>query len=343
MERIRQIGYDVHMTRHAAAHSDLLGAPLPGVISLPFWGVKIERRGGSEILVWNVASSPAPPATNDTGLVSLPRPIRAATIKRGEYQRRQRSARRASEGSANAEELLAAFRDAGGHIQLRRRIAAGEPPFYGGAGALDDFITLGEQPPEAIQAFAAHWGPLGICEHRCPWTHSLARRSPISTEPVCSPLGISGSQGRSGWEEVDRWRYFSREAKNITLHAIALRHSRAERRQDELQYLFDRVATWLELAAVPLVTCMEVETGKAWPHGFGAAFAITGVFQILALQLLGVVAGGRELAQCTHCGLPFVLSGHREGNRRFCRTCIERKVPFRYAARDYRARHPQHK
>jgi hypothetical protein len=62
------------------------------------------------------------------------------------------------------------------------------------------------------------------------------------------------------------------------------------------------------------------------------------VYQIIALQLLGVVAGGRELAQCSHCGLPFALTGHREGSRRFCPTCVEKKIPMRYAARDYRAR-----
>jgi hypothetical protein len=37
-------------------------------------------------------------------------------------------------------------------------------------------------------------------------------------------------------------------------------------------------------------------------------------------------------------GLPFMLTGNREGNRRFCSTCVEKKVPVRYAARDYHAR-----
>src|SRR5262249_23304834 len=155
MEAAGQIGYIAHMMRNATEHSDLLGSPIPGVIGLPFWRVKVERRGDSEVLAWKVAASPAPPVAIATDFVSLPRPIPSTIIRRGEDQRRRRLARRDSEQSASAEELLATFRDAGVQIQLRR-IAPGEPPFFGGAGALDDFITLGERSPEAIQAFAAH-------------------------------------------------------------------------------------------------------------------------------------------------------------------------------------------
>jgi len=43
----------------------------------------------------------------------------------------------------------------------------------------------------------------------------------------------------------------------------------------------------------------------------------------------------------THCGLPFVPTGHREGNRRFCPTCLKSRIPITYAAPDYRARKPQ--
>jgi hypothetical protein len=235
------------------------------------------------------------------------------------------------------DELLAVFHDMDGKIELRRQIPAGEPPFFGGSGVLDDFITLSDQEPGAIRAFAAHWGPLGICEHVCPWTHSLARRSPTSLTPICSPLGVARSQGRSGWEQLKHWRDYSRQAKDITLQAVALKNDRS-RRPNQLQHLFGRVATWLEIAAVPLLAYADVDKKSPWPCGFGLSFTITGVFQIVALQLLGVVAGGRELAQCSHCGFPFALTGHREGRRRFCPTCVEKKISMRYAARDYRAR-----
>ena len=90
---------------------------------------------------------------------------------------------------------------------------------------------------------------------------------------------------------------------------------------------------------MPLLTYAEPDYGDAsWPHGLTLTFGIVGVFQIVALQLLALVAGGRGFAQCSHCGAPFALTGHREGKRRFCTTCITGKVPLRYAARDYRGR-----
>jgi hypothetical protein len=337
MDLAGQIAYNANMTDDGVRDSDLLGLPLPGGISLSYWRATIKRRGSAEVLAWRVAKSPAPPASIASGFVSLPRPVPPATIKSGTERLRQRLKGRNSGEPPGTEELLAAFREAGVRIQLLRQVPPGEPPFFGGEGALDDFIGLADQPREAIRAFADHWGPLGICKHLVPWTHSLARRSTTSMEPVCSPLGVAASQGTKGWEPLDKWQDYSREAKDITRDAITLKNDRA-RSQDQLERLFWRMGIWLELAAVPFVTYADVDRAKAWPCGFQATFAIAGVFQILALQLLGVVAGGRQLAQCSHCGLPFLLTGHREGNRHFCPTCVDRKVPMRYAARDYRTR-----
>jgi hypothetical protein len=334
MDGARQSAYNVNMTNREL---DLLGSPLPGLISLPNWRTRIERRGTSEVLAWRVAQSPAEPAATATELMSVPRSVPLVTIKRGEERQRHRLKGRNLRERPGSEELLAEFRAAGGRIQILPRVSPGEPPFFGGAGVLDDFIKLADRSHEDIQAFAARWGPLGICKHLVPWTHSLARRSPTSVEPVCAPLGVAASEGREGWEPLDKWLEYSRDAWTITYDATALRNNRA-RSLSQLKLLFHRVGTWLELAAVPLVAYAQVDGKKPWPCGFQAAFAITGVFQIIALQMLGVVAGGRELVQCTHCGLAFVITGHREGNRRFCPTCVVRKVPMRYAARDYRTR-----
>lgn len=337
MDSAVQSAYNADMTDRSWGGSDLLGSPLPGVLALPNWRTTIEQRGSARALSWSVANSPAPPAAIATRFVSVPRSVSSATIKRGTERLKQRLKGRDSEEPPSAEELLAAFGIKGFKIQTLRQILPGAPPFFGGAGVLDDFIELAGYPEDAISAFADRWGPLGICAHLVPWTHSLARRSLISVEPICSPLGITASRGPKGWEPLDKWRDYSRDAKAITQDAIDLRNSRA-RSQGQLRSLFGRVATWLEVAAVPLVTYADLDQRKAWPCGFQATFAITGVFQIIALQLLGVVSGGRLLAQCTHCGLPFLLTGHREGSRRFCPTCVEKKVPVRYAARDYRAR-----
>jgi hypothetical protein len=332
-----RIGYDVDMTKASTAIPEQLGLPLPGVMWLPYWRVTIEKRGNSDVLAWKVADSPQAPAAAAMTLVSVPRPVSSVTIKRGRERLQQRLKSSSPVAPRDVDELLAVFHDMGSQIELRRQIPAGDPPFFGGSGALDDFVTLSDQEPEAIRAFAAHWGPLGICKHYCPWTHSLARRSPTSLTPICSPLGVALSQGRSGWEQLKHWRDYSRQAKDITLEAVALKNDRS-RRPSQLQSIFGRVATWLEIAAVPLLAYADIGNQRPWPYGFGISFAITGVFQIVALQLLGVVAGGRELAQCSHCGFPFALTGHREGRRRFCPTCVEKKIPMRYAARDYRAR-----
>jgi len=324
------------MTSQPLEDSDLLGSALPGVIALPNWRVKIARRTSSEVLVWRVAKSPAPLTVIKTGFSSLPSQVPPTRIKRGVERLRQRSQDGKSTPPLGADELLVTFRAAGGHIQLLRQIPPGMPPFFGGAGALDDFILLVDQP-HAIEDFAAHWGPLGLCKHLVPWTHSLARRSAISTAPVCAPLGVVASQGRGGWEPLEKWRDYSRDARDITRTATALRNCR-DRSEDQLGVLFWRVATWLELATVPLTVYQEIDRKKPWPCGIQVAPEITGVFQILALQLLGVVTGGRELADCSHCGLPFSITGHREGKRRFCPACVVKKIPMRYAAHDYRAR-----
>jgi len=160
-------------------------------------------------------------------------------------QRRRRFKELDSKQPASLEELLAAFNAAGGQVWAVRQVPLGEPPFFGGAGALDDFLVLADGSERAIRAFAAHWGPLGLCKHLFPWTHSLARRSPMSQQPVCLPLGACASRGREGWELLGKWRDYARDAKAIVLDAIAFRNRR-ERALDQLEHLFGRVAVWLE-------------------------------------------------------------------------------------------------
>lgn len=316
---------------------DLLGWPLPGAVRLPHYTVGIGKRGAQEVLEWSVARSSAPPrAPGDSRFVSLPRPVPEAMMKRGKQRWLDRLKGRNPNEKPGAEELMAVFSVYPGiKMQLLRRLLPGDLPFYGGAGVLDDFILLGHKP-SAIPAFAAYWGPLGICRHLKPWTHSLWRSLSMSVQPTCCPLGAAASQGREGWEPIAKWVDYSREAGAIVHEAIQLKSAR-ERPRLSLKRLFARLTEWVELAAVPIAAYPDVST-KTWPCGLSTTFAVKGVFQIVALQLLGVVAGGRELAQCTHCGIPFVITGHREGVRRFCRTCVRNKVAVRYAVRDYRAR-----
>lgn len=145
------------MTKNPSDDSDLLGSPLPGVIWLPYWHTRIEKPGSSEMLVWEVVDSPEVPTAIGTALVSVPRPVSSVAIKRGRERLRERLKPSGPGALLDDEELLAVFHDMDGQIELRRQIPVGDPPFFGGSGVLDDFITLSDQQPEAIRAFAAHW------------------------------------------------------------------------------------------------------------------------------------------------------------------------------------------
>ncbi len=334
------------MTTKRTDKSDLLGWPLPGFISLPYFEVRIEQRGEIGTLAWRRAISPAAPATAEIAraFVSLPRPIPRAVIKRGEERLRQKFNQldAAEVAGSSKEVLLTLFRRKGGKASFARQIPDGPPPFFGGHGVLDDFVALADLSDSHILAFAAHWGPLGICKHCKPWTHSLAERSILNVQPVCAPLGANESKGLEGWEPLEIWRDYSRDARGITLEVVELKNSRKRAKdpeeQDRVSRLLARIAKWVRNAATPLVTFEDRDDELPWPCGFGATFQVTSVYQILAIQLLGIVAGGRDLAQCSHCGLPFAVTGRRAGARRFCATCIKAKAPINYSARDYRVR-----
>ena len=68
--------------------------------------------------------------------------------------------------------------------------------------------------------------------------------------------------------------------------AIQLKSAR-ERPRLSLQRLFGRLTEWLELAAVPIGAYPDLCTEKPWPCGLSTSFAVSGAFQIVALQLLG--------------------------------------------------------
>ena len=124
--------------------SDILGSVLPGDLLLPSWRVKITRRGSGIALEWEVATSPAAADQLGRDFVSLPRPYqRRRGSLRSEYLRPS-SHRRSSRQLADLEQLIAAFRTHGQAAELRQMRRGVVPPFGGGYGVLDDFITLAE-------------------------------------------------------------------------------------------------------------------------------------------------------------------------------------------------------
>jgi hypothetical protein len=73
--------------------------------------------------------------------------VSSVTLKRGRERLPQRLKPSSPVAPLDLDELLAVFHDMDGKIELRRQIPAGEPPFFGGSGVLDDFITLSDQEP----------------------------------------------------------------------------------------------------------------------------------------------------------------------------------------------------
>lgn len=298
---------------------DALGLPLQGAILIPDYEVWVETRGSEQVLAWKRSNSPPVPSGGAEQFLSLPRLIDRKSLQKI--------------ADPGLRRLMAM---PGVSAQTFRTGI----PLLSGAGVLDDFLRLGalskEALPKAVRVFASYWGPLGICKHLIPWTHSFSYRALSATE-ICAPLGVRGSRGSSGWEPLTTWADLAREASAIEAEARRLKGSR-ERPIHELNRLFRSIERWLLLAGVPLVSNAAPDSDAPWPCGLGVTFAISGVFQIVAIQLLSTVAGSRGLATCSHCGTIFGLTGHREGARRFCPACIEQEVPGRYAAQDYRAR-----
>jgi hypothetical protein len=328
---------------------EFLGNALPGELPLmrmlSGWTACIEQRGAAKVLTWRSAppnpEKPYNPEEPSSRFSSLPKPVSVKRLERGQQRLMARDEGEDPSGPVDPYELLVAFAAIGGRVQSiptrgEKTESEALDDFLGGAGALDDFILLGDAPDEELCCFASHWGPLGVCHHRKPWTHSLTRRSMFSIEPVCTPLGIGSPKGEI-WEPIDIWKDYSQKAREIVLDAVALKNSR-KREYDRLASAFEGAASWLEEAAVSLIAQPKVDVSKPWPCGFTMTPSIGSVFQVIALQLAALVAGGRDLAQCFHCGYPFVLTGHREGDKRFCSTCVEKKIAGRYAAKAYRER-----
>ena len=157
------------------------------------------------------ANPPEPPEL----FASLPGPVSPQSLERGWQRLRARYAGKDPGASQNLDEILAGFSMMqGGRVQVfkARGEKAALDEYLAGSGVLDDFILLANAEDEQLLAFAAHWGPLGLCRHLKPWTHSLTRRSMTTVEPVCIPLGVTRSGGCEVWEPIDVWKTYSRNA-----------------------------------------------------------------------------------------------------------------------------------
>src|SRR5262249_43694631 len=104
-----------------------------------------------------------------------------------------------------------------------------------GDGLLREFVSLTrDRSGERILTFARSWGVLDICQHGLPWSHApgsgLLANLPVLPDQfpapefrrACFPLGFTVNSG-GGWEPVEVWRAFARQA-TVLLDVAARLH-----------------------------------------------------------------------------------------------------------------------
>jgi hypothetical protein len=251
---------------------------------------------------------------------------------------------------------------------------------YSNKALLDGFIKLADADAIRILAYANTWGVLHICEHGLPASHIPQHYlfSPEQNIEQCSPLGWPGIPEHlgipendedmeplfSGWEPVESWREYARDAQAILNIAAALYNDQASRREDwerltddaeallkadierRQRALIQAVKSWLVAGnARPDIAFVKAGRGKNRPvhepritlGGYGPAWGH--LFGALACQLMYAVTRARGLAFCDGCGNTFIpVRGPRSDRRNFCEPCQKRGEAVRLASANYRKR-----
>jgi hypothetical protein len=114
--------------------------------------------------------------------------------------------------------------DKGEWVEWRKPSTGSKPMVAAPATLLDEFIELGDGPPDRILRFARRWGVLDLCvEHNFPGSH-VPSFLPIEVgiERPCE----SRTKWEDGWwvgkEPVEVWKQFAREARSILTLAARL-------------------------------------------------------------------------------------------------------------------------
>ncbi|HEY8597497.1 MAG TPA: hypothetical protein VIL85_03645, partial [Thermomicrobiales bacterium] len=115
---------------------------------------------------------------------------------------------------------------------------------------LNDFVALADASNEHIAYYALRYGPLSLCEHYLPSSHSLRSVDPDqdllmdrlrSGEVLdwnrlsrrierCKPMRIEGSEDY--WEPLSGWRRYAKEARAILSLTTKLNRGITTRRED---------------------------------------------------------------------------------------------------------------
>ena len=198
-------------------------------------------------------------------------------------------------------------------------------------GALDAFLRVRDS--DSALAFAVQHGPLFLCTHRSPaWHTAPTFFSDDNKREICRPTGR---------ESIDDWLRYADRARAI----VDLRSRMTMMADEEVQVAGMRIALdldlneWLELSGV---RPRAVWSGDELQTPLVGSQTMT----TLALQLLGVVGGNRDVATCSVCREPYPRDRKPQRDRRnYCSDdCARQGDALRqraYRQRRKSARSPQ--
>lgn len=213
---------------------------------------------------------------------------------------------------------------------------------------LDQFARLTAQKPDGIVRFAKQWGVFRRHEHR---TEEEGPDGVFHPEQGKEPLAMWGaiaSQARAILRIAANLHNRTQTAPEdweVALTRGIIRADAAEtlarrtndpcfcHRWFEQDTLEDIVHGWLDSA--------DVRPRLRWPANQPAEVTLQGqgLGGVLAVQLLAAVSKAEGIELCSFCGGPYTPERRpRQGERHYCPTCRNEKIPQRDAARALRQR-----
>ena len=238
---------------------------------------------------------------------------------------------------------------------LRARIKGGTTE-----GMLDSFVKL-RDGTDALR-FAETHGVLGLCEHGLPSEHNPppleVDLKSLSPSTWCRPQGWHED---SPWEPIDRWLYFSRQARAILQIAAALHREEPPSEEDWLtvyagrpelkgatrklaesgsrdehqSHIEDAINKWLALG--------NVRPRFHWGRERAPSLRLgASTFGVLAIQLMSAVIRARDIYTCSGCGSPYFREGRKPkpGQRNFCGADDCKRVAARIRQQEHRTAAP---
>jgi hypothetical protein len=229
------------------------------------------------------------------------------------------------------------------------------------------FIGLAEAQPEQILRFASNWGPLGLCRHKLPATHSMVEG--VNKRIQKTPCGFKRR------ESVEQWIVWARKFRAGLKLASSLHNGHHGEHADwalvfsdtgwaKQHYYFGKrymgywnsddlvvEKMWLEDLANYYLEISDVRLRFKWignkyeeisPRVFLRSRSANQLFGILAIQFMFMVSNTSALALCTACGQPYFPDrAPRSDESHYCFSC-GRKAAVRDASRRFRQKNPNY-